>query len=434
MALTDLQLLVDDLAQQLHAPTVLEDHEQRLVAYSSHNGAIDEVRRDSILRRDTSQQVKDWFRQFGIVQATSPLRIPSHPGLGILGRLCAPVRFHGALMGYLFLIDDGQRLNDSDIAAVLEAQRAAALLLYEEERAQRLSARMVGHLLNPAMELRETAARQLVEEGLAADAPHRVVYVRPALLPPTGVQAVISEAMWELGRTRRQAGVLRTHRHDHGVLLVEAPSAGDDTTAHAAAEEARSLLARLMRIRLGSDQGSVRVVAGIGDRQPHLTSAITSYRQAMLAARVAAAVPSVGDVPRWSDLGAFRALAHLPPGEAAEACLDPRLVRLLSADHALLETIETYLDLGCDAKKTSERLHLHRATLYYRLDKARKLTGADLSDGNDRLALHLGFKLARLTGRHPSAGPLGAMGPTSVGTGEGDYPADVARLPPDPRG
>ena len=61
--------------------------------------------------------------------------------------------------------------------------------------------------------------------------------------------------------------------------------------------------------------------------------------------------------------------------------------------------------MGCDAKATYERLHIHRATLYYRLQKVEKVTGVNLADGNDRLALHLGFKLSRLAGLHPDAVP-----------------------------
>jgi DNA-binding PucR family transcriptional regulator len=49
-------------------------------------------------------------------------------------------------------------------------------------------------------------------------------------------------------------------------------------------------------------------------------------------------------------------------------------------------------------------MQLHRATLYYRLAKAARMTGADLHDGNDRLAMHIGFKLARLSGSYPPAG------------------------------
>ena len=58
MALADLQMLVDDLAQRLGVPTVLENHEQRMVVYSSQSPPIDEVRRDSILRRETRTEIK----------------------------------------------------------------------------------------------------------------------------------------------------------------------------------------------------------------------------------------------------------------------------------------------------------------------------------------------------------------------------------------
>jgi len=413
--LNELQAIVDDLAYRLDAPAVLENHEQRMVVYSSQSGPIDEVRRDSILQRETNQRVKDWFRQFGIAQATAPLRIPSHPELGILGRLCTPVRFRGRLMGYLFLIDDEQRLAEGDVVAAQQAGLHAGVLLYEEELSERLSASVLSHLLAPSVELRENAARQLLEQGMAtADAPHAVVYLRPAdPIPAAGLADLIGEALWELGRHRGHAGLLRVARQDHGVLLARVSSLDDDRPARAAAQEVRGMLARRLpapaRAARTSAQaaGPARVVAGIGDPQRHLTAAVVSYRQALLAARVSASVPAIGDVARWQDLGAFRALVQLPLGERSASCLDPRLSKLLCAEAGLAETVEAYLDLGGDAKRTAEQLNVHRATLYYRLGKAQRLIGADLRDGNDRLALHLSFKLARLTERYPPA-PGGA--------------------------
>jgi hypothetical protein len=140
VALKELQALVEDLSARIGAPAVLEDHEQRMVVYSAQEGPIDEVRRDSILMRDTRPAVKDWFRQFGIAHASSPLRIPSHPELGILGRLCVPVRFRGRLLGFLFLIDDVRRLDGPDVELAERVSRDAGLLLYEEELDRRLSA------------------------------------------------------------------------------------------------------------------------------------------------------------------------------------------------------------------------------------------------------------------------------------------------------
>ena len=419
VALNELQALVEDLARCIGAPAVLEDHEQRMVAYSAQDGPIDEVRRDSILMRETRPEVKHWFRQFGIVHAGSPVRIPSHPELGILGRLCVPVRFRGRLLGFLFLIDDVRRLDDRDIELVERASRHAGLLLYEDELDRRLSASVFSHLLTPDPEMRQVAAQQLAEQGLAAaDAPHAVVVVRLADIRVPGPEELIGEAMLELLRRRVQPGLLQMARADHGVLLVPVASADDDRQAVVTAREAAAALVRgtsgvngmsgvsgVSGVRSKPQGGDVRVITGIGDPQPRLADAHRSYREALLAAKVAAAVPTVGDLARWRDLGAFRVLVQVPPGDdVRSSCVDPRLLRLIGHDDDLARTVETYLDLGCDAKQTAEQLRLHRATLYYRLAKAVRVTGADLHDGNDRLALHLGFKLARLNGTYPPAG------------------------------
>jgi sugar diacid utilization regulator len=404
VALNELQALVEDLSRRLGAPAVLEDHEQRMVVYSAQDGPIDEVRRHSILMRETRPEVRRWFRQFGIAHATAPLRIPSHPELGILGRLCVPVRFRGRLLGFLFLIDDVRRLDGPDLELVERVSHHAGLLLYEDELDRRLWSSVLSHLLTPDLEMRQVAASQLVEQGLAAaDAPHAVVVVRLANAVPSAAEA-IGEAMLELLRRRVQPGLLQMARPDHGVLLVPVASADDDRPVLAMAREASAALARGMRSK--PPGGDVRVITGIGDPQPQLADAHHSYREALLAAKVAAAVPTVGDVAHWRDLGAFRVLVQVPLcDDVRSSCVDPRLLRLIGTGDDLAGTVETYLDLGCDAKRTAEQLRLHRATLYYRLAKAGKLTGADLHDGNDRLALHLGFKLARLNGSYPPAGP-----------------------------
>jgi len=405
MALNELQAIVDDLAQRLDVPIVLEDHEHRMVVYSSQSEAIDDIRRDTILRREARTEVKDWFRQFGILQATAPLRIPSHCELGILGRLCAPIWFRTWLLGFLFMIDNEAKLDDGAIALVQQAASHAGLLLYEEELARRLSASVLSHLLSADTDLRDAAARQLTEQGITpADASHAVVYVRRAddIASPEWREQ-IDEALFELSRKIGHVGLVQAARHDHGVLLVPLAAPDEDRAAVEVAQEILAALARRYRPSGADDCHPARFIAGIGDPQRHLTAAMTSYRQAQLAATVAAAVPAVGDLARWADLGAFRMLAQIPVYEDCERSLDPRLVMLLGTDPELVRTVEAYLDLAGDAKRTAEYLHLHRATLYYRLDKAQQLTGVDLRDGNDRLALHMSLKLARLVGRWTTA-------------------------------
>lgn len=58
----------------------------------------------------------------------------------------------------------------------------------------------------------------------------------------------------------------------------------------------------------------------------------------------------------------------------------------------LLQTVSTYVKLGCNRQRTANRLHVHPNTLDYRLRRARVLTGLDLDNPEDLatmvLALH----------------------------------------------
>src|SRR6202000_584517 len=125
---------------------------------------------------------------------------------------------------------------------------------------------------------------------------------------------------------------------------------------------------------------------------------------ARLALRVAATVPELGSPAGWEELGAYRLLARAAEGPHAEELLHPGLPKLfaLQSKESLVSTLEAYLDNGCDTKLTAEALFLHRASLYYRLQRVEALAGTSLKSGADRLALHSGLKLARLLGIHPA--------------------------------
>ena len=54
------------------------------------------------------------------------------------------------------------------------------------------------------------------------------------------------------------------------------------------------------------------------------------------------------------------------------------------------------LDAGGDVAAAAKALHVHRATLYRRLERVEELTGLDLTNGDDRLYAHLSLRLQRL--------------------------------------
>lgn len=397
---SELQVLMDRLSEHLGASTVLEDQRQRTVAHSSQVGPIDSLRRDSILDRTTPPELVEWFRSFGILDARTPVAIPAHEELGILPRLCVPVRYRDRLLGFLWVIDSDGTLGEQHLQAIEKAAEHAALLLYEDELAQRLMGHALSQLLSSSEELRNAAAQQIVDQALLSDGqPTAIVIVQPLASPDSGddVSFAVKEALADVGWDTT-GSALRLANSDHGVLLVGLRSCTDDAPAFHLATAAREALVH--RLTTSPSTSPVRVVASIGDPQKHLAQAATSYRQARLAIKVAAAIPAMSDVVRWSELGVFRTLAQLPTRDAQESALDPRVLVLLDAgDETVVSTLETFLDLAGDVKATAEALHLHRGTLYYRLEKAQRLSGIDIHNGYDRLSVHLGLKLARLSGR-----------------------------------
>ena len=133
-----LQPAVDDLALRVGRPVLLEDHAQSVLAYSEQTGPMDDVRRDSILRRHTTPTCADRFRAAGIFESRGPLRVPG--SAGVLPRVCVPVRHRDRLLGFLWLIDE-PAMSEADVAlAAKSAAGALALTLLHDALAAGLTA------------------------------------------------------------------------------------------------------------------------------------------------------------------------------------------------------------------------------------------------------------------------------------------------------
>src|SRR5262249_11004427 len=154
-------------------------------------------------------------------------------------------------------------------------------------------------------------------------APCAAVVLRPLGVPDHQVRPTVTAALTEVARRSRSVRHLHATTGDHGVLLVQVRSVEDASAAYLLAEQARETLLRRNRRHSGC-----RVIASVGEPQAHLIPAVPSYHQARLSAQVAQFVPTVGDLPRWRDLGVFRVLAQLP-ADLAAAVLDPRLAAVL---------------------------------------------------------------------------------------------------------
>lgn len=347
----DLQETVDEIARVLGASATLEDRSFRLLAYGAQHGDIDTVRQESILRRRASQQVRDYFEGFGIATADGPVRIPAATDLK--ARICWPLRHREVTYGYLWLLDSGALtdpvLDDAALDGVAPLVAKAAAKLAQEARTRRDLGRDLRALLSADPEERSSASIEVLGPVAAVavrETPERVA------------------ALWTLPR---------------GVLALAGSPVALLAPAHLAAEVARSL------------QSGYGTAAGLGAPRSDPAEAWQSWREAKHALRIAEHFPRFAPVARWEDLGVHRLLARLGQADLRELAAESE-----GLDAELAHTVESYLDHGGHVQKTAAELGVHRQTLYYRLAKAERLLGRDLSNGDDRLAVHLGLKAVHL--------------------------------------
>jgi hypothetical protein len=383
----ELQEIADEASRILDADVTVEDREFNLVAFGTQGEDVDAVRLESILRRHSTRQVREWFEQFGIATSPRPIRTPEDASQGIRSRLCVPARWRGVTYGYIWAIQDTVGVDDPAVGLVAQLAEHAAAYLAQFNRQREDDALAVTDLLSSDADTVRRSVLWIVDRGLIARRTPVVAVVVGGWGAAFGVGDALIANLWALPRT-----VLADSGHNSTTLLVPLRSADDLSPALDAAELTLKLYSGVLPP--GWDG---HLVAGVGDPRPDIGTVRDSWLEARLAARVAAAVPAVRPIARWAELGVYRLLAAVPDPDLAKLLLDAPLRRLLAEpDPTLADTVRAYLDRAGNVAQTAAALHIHRQTLYARLGKAEQLTGLSLASGHDRLRLHLGLIIAPL--------------------------------------
>lgn len=392
MTFGPMQDLVDALAERLGRSVTVEDQAHQLVAFSKDYGDADTARVVSLLSRRSRPDDIYYAR---LRTATEPTPVDGSVELDFYARLAIPVRYDGMLLGFVWLIDRDGTLTEPEIADCVAVAQRIAQLLHSRLVARNADDAQASHLVDrvvhgDAEERSAAIAGILGQEYLEDDSYVAVVWVRFAdtvddkSLVPAAIHTAcrrLPPRTWISRSTSREATVILARRRP------------PDPEARAVATALRDEFAAA---------GPVFEI-GVSTTRQGLADAFTCFRQAQIAVAVAERQLGPGSIGFWDELGPYRLIGQISTSLITNSLLPGGVFRLLRSNDAgqLVSTAETFLDCGGDKQQASQRLQIHRSTMYYRLDRIATITGLNLDDGNDRLLLHLAIKLWRLD-RPPS--------------------------------
>jgi DNA-binding PucR family transcriptional regulator len=101
------------------------------------------------------------------------------------------------------------------------------------------------------------------------------------------------------------------------------------------------------------------------------------------------------NIGRYKDMGIYRVFFELDKYEEIKSIYEQTLGSIIAYDHELLDTLEVFIEDGCNLSKTSERLFVHRNTLRYRINKIEEISGKNLRNIDDIFSFSMALKIGK---------------------------------------
>lgn len=410
---TNLQELADRLSDLLGNPITIEGADFELIAHSRQAHAVDGIRKTTILERRVPDAVVRALWSSGVVNhlhsSTKAVRVPNLDSVGLAGRVAVAVRMGDDVRAHIWVQETNRELKDEDLLLLQHAADLAAIELLKIGHHRETRDRMVSDFLSelltsPAVHEADARARAS-RLGYSLPDSYRVVIADIDDFRDAGGEADAGDI------ERLQREIVRLANDEAFRLRVPALAVRQSGTVVMIAsvvDQPRGEQLRLPRaICDAALKRGHRLLVSASHAYEGFSRVPEAYQEAMRCLAVARAIGWRNAVVSQELIGVLQFLPLMKQAYEARPGglgIHAKLARLMEEDRkqkrgfSLVETLEAFLDCGCDTQRAAERLFVHVNTLNYRLRRIAERTALDLSDGLERLAVHLELKLLRLAG------------------------------------
>ncbi|WP_193101665.1 PucR family transcriptional regulator [Brevibacterium aurantiacum] len=378
--------LADQLAHVIQHGVAVYDKNLRLLGHSTHFGDADLLRLESLVGRQIDNVVRDVAVASGFLSWREPVH---RRALGVAGyehdRVAFPLRSRYELLGIISVLVEDE-LTEEETQLCLDVAHKMEVQLASEADFNREVETMLLTLLSGKPEDREASIRDLLARGIfehstVVTAMVLVIYETAGSLPLSHHESVIRRALKQATSAQLGQSSASAVTDDRAFLLV----GGQANTSRAELVKlADRLVAEVVQL---NPELSEKIGIGIGSTV-HLCQTSDSYNQASVATQIAKGNDLA--VAFWEDHPLEGLLTVAINSEIEESWIPSIILSMVEAQPAeVLSTVASFLDNAGNVARTSEVLHFHRTTVYYRLKQFEKATGLSLEDGHHRLLLHL---------------------------------------------
>ncbi|WP_282935799.1 helix-turn-helix domain-containing protein [Paenibacillus sp. RC67] len=395
--------LADLICETLHCPITIENANHQLIAYSSHSPQTDQARIATIVGRRVPEQVISALWRNGVIQklmeCEDPVRIEAVHDVGLGDRIAIAIRKHNEILGYIWAMEENERLGSQEFALLKRAAQASKHLMLqlqiqkrkEEEGQQNLFWQLLtGHLKSPGA-IKEQA--KLFNISLPSS--FQVIVFQ--------FEQEITDSLFQRIQymiTTTQSVKIVLHVVD-GFQLILLTSWRFSRTAAEPHHSSSGFIRDFME-QMKERFGIAPVDGASGNEFDDYTVVERAWKEALSVLELKKHFPAaLQDAHQHRELGFYRYFPMMTQSDGTPLYENSGLRKLRGYDtehnSCLLETLDVFLNHDSSLKDTADALHIHINTLNYRLKRITEIGGIDLKNMDHKVSLYLDLRLMKLS-------------------------------------